>query len=103
MHAIVEIGGKQYSVKAHQSIYTSHLAISPGHTITLDKILLIEKDNEVKIGTPMLSGAKITGKIIEHVRGKKIKVFKKHRRKGYKKMRGHRQDHTKIQIEQIHY
>jgi large subunit ribosomal protein L21 len=69
--------------------------------VTFDQVLLVDNEGKVKIGAPKVKGAKVSGKILEHVKGDKVLVFKKKRRKGYKKMNGHRQDFTKVKIEKI--
>ena len=101
MYAIVEIAGKQFKVTPHQQLYAPQLDLKAGSAITIDKVLLVEDGDKVAIGTPTVTGAKVTGKVLDHVRGDKIIVFKKKRRKGYKKTQGHRQDYTKILIENI--
>ncbi len=101
MYAIVEIAGKQFKVCQNQQLYTPQLNAETGSAITFDKILLIEDDNKLAIGTPTIAGAKVIGKVLAHVRGDKIIVFKKKRRKGYQKIQGHRQDYTKVLIENI--
>ena len=101
MYAIVEIAGKQFKVTQDQLLYTPQLNVEAGSAITFDKILLVDEGDTVAIGTPTVAGAKVTGKVLDHVRGDKIIVFKKKRRKGYKKTQGHRQDYTKVLIERI--
>ncbi len=101
MYAIVEIAGHQYKVEQNQFIYTHKLNSEEGSAIEFDKVLLVDNDGQVSVGAPTVSGAKITGKVLEHVKGDKILVFKKKRRKGYKKMNGHRQHFTKVLIEGI--
>ena len=101
MYAIVEIAGKQFKVTQNQQLYTPQLNVETGSAITFDKVLLVEDGEKVAIGTPTVAGAKVTGKVLDHVRGDKIIVFKKKRRKGYKKTQGHRQDYTKVLIENI--
>ena len=90
MYAIVDIAGKQYKVEKDKFVYTDHLQTPAGEAISFDKVLLLD-DN----------GAKVNGKVLEHVRGDKVLVFKKKRRKGYRKLNGHRQDYTKVLIESI--
>ena len=101
MYAIVEIAGKQFKVSQNQQLYTPQLNIEAGEAVVFDKVLLVEEDKKVAIGTPTVAGAKVTGKVLDHVRGDKIIVFKKKRRQGYKKTQGHRQDYTKVLIERI--
>ena len=101
MYAIVEIAGKQFKITQDQQLYTPQLSEAAGSAVTFDKVLLIEEQGQVAIGTPTVTGAKVQGKVLAHVRGEKVIVFKKKRRKGYRKTQGHRQDYTKILIEHI--
>lgn len=101
MYAIVEIAGKQFKVTQDQQLYTPQLNIEAGNAVTFDKVLLVENGDNVAIGAPTITNAKVVGKVLDHVRGDKIIVFKKKRRKGYKKTQGHRQDYTKVLIEHI--
>jgi large subunit ribosomal protein L21 len=101
MYAIVEIAGKQFKVTQDQQLYTPQLNIEAGSAVTFDKVLLVESGDNVAIGAPTITHAKVVGKVLDHVRGDKIIVFKKKRRKGYKKTQGHRQDYTKVLIEHI--
>jgi large subunit ribosomal protein L21 len=101
MYAIVEIAGKQFKVVQDQQLYTPQLDVEPGGPIIFDKVLLVEDGDTIAVGTPMITGAQVMGKVLDHVRGDKIIVFKKKRRKGYKKTQGHRQDYTRVLIERI--
>ncbi|MCU0318353.1 MAG: 50S ribosomal protein L21 [Amoebophilaceae bacterium] len=101
MYAIVEIAGKQFKVIQDQQLYTPQLDVEAGSSITFDKVLLVEDGDTVAVGTPVVAGAQVMGKVLDHVRGDKIIVFKKKRRKGYKKTQGHRQDYTRVLIERI--
>ncbi len=101
MRAIVEIAGKQFKVTQDQQLYTPLLNVEAGSAITFDQVLLVEDGEDVVIGTPTVAGVKVTGRVLNHVRGDKIIVFKKKRRKGYKKTQGHRQDYTQVLIESI--
>jgi large subunit ribosomal protein L21 len=101
MYAIVDIAGKQFKVKKDQFVYAPSLEGEAGASVEFDRVLLIEGDQGVDVGTPLVSGAKVTGKILDHGRGDKVIVFKKKRRKGYKKTQGHRQGFTKVLIEDI--
>ncbi|HAN49550.1 MAG TPA: 50S ribosomal protein L21, partial [Amoebophilaceae bacterium] len=82
MYAIVEIAGKQFKVTQDQQLYTPQLNVEAGSVITFDKVLLVEDGDNVAIGVPTVTGVKVTGKVLDHVRGDKIIVFKKKRRKG---------------------
>lgn len=101
MYAIVDIAGKQFKVAKDQYIYAPKLEGDAGATVSFDKVLLVENGGTIDVGAPLLSGVTVTGKILEHVKGDKVIVFKKKRRKGYVKKNGHRQQFTKIQIESI--
>jgi len=100
-YAIVETGGKQYRVSEKAVFDVELLDGEVGSKIELSNVLAISDGNELKVGTPMIDGALITGTILEQFRGKKVIAFKKKRRKGYKRKVGHRQTLTKIQIDTI--
>lgn len=101
MYAIVEIAGKQFKVEKDQYIYTPRLEGDAGTAVKFDKVLLTDDGTSVQIGAPALTGVAVGGKILDHVRGDKVLVFKKKRRKGYAVKNGHRQHYTKVQIESI--
>jgi len=101
MFAIVETGGKQYRVQEGLQIKVEKLDVEPAQEITLDKVLVLGEGGEVKIGTPYVEGAKVVCEVLGHGRGKKIIVFKKKRRKGYRKKQGHRQWFTALKIKEI--
>lgn len=101
MYAIVEIAGQQFKVEKGRSIYTHRLVGEANAELVFDKVLLVENDGDVKIGTPVVSGASVKATILEHLKGEKVIVFKKKRRKSYQKSNGHRQALTKIRIEDI--
>ncbi|GIV26337.1 MAG: hypothetical protein KatS3mg027_0151 [Bacteroidia bacterium] len=100
MYAIVEIAGQQFKVEEGQKIYTHRLKANEGDTIQIDKILLVENNGDVKVGAPTISG-KVSAKVLKHLKGDKVLVFKKKRRKGYQKLNGHRQYLSYVQIEKI--
>lgn len=101
MYAIVDIAGKQFKVAKDQYIYAPKMEGEAGSAVSFDKVLLIDDGGSVTIGAPTVSGITVSGKILEHVKGDKVIVFKKKRRKGYAKRNGHRQQYTKVQIETI--
>ncbi len=101
MYAIVEIGGKQFKVTQDQFVYAPKMQGEEGASVEFDRVLLMDNDGKVEVGAPTVKGAKVSGKILGHVRGDKVVVFKKKRRKGYKVRNGHRQDFTKVLIESI--
>ena len=100
MYAIVDIAGQQFKVEENQKITVNRLEGEEGAAVSFKNVLMVDNDGKVKMGGP-IKGASVSAKIIDHVRGDKVLVFKKKRRKGYKKMNGHRQDLTRIQITEI--
>ena len=101
MYAIVEIAGQQFKVEKDQQIFVHQLAGKEGDKVDFSDVLLIDNDGSVVVGAPAIEGAKVTGKILRHAKGDKVIVFKKKRRKGYKKRNGHRQHFTELKIEDI--
>lgn len=101
MYAIVEIAGQQFKVSNGDKIYCNRLDGEIGSTVSFDKVLLIDNDGNTRVGAPVLQGAKVDAKIIEHLKADKVLVFKKKRRKGYQKLNGHRQCLSRISIENI--
>jgi len=101
MYAIVDIAGKQFKVTQDQFVYAPALDGEEGASVEFDQVLLVDNDGKVKVGTPTVKGAKVTGKILNHLKDDKVIVFKKKRRKGYKVKNGHRQHLTKLLIEKI--
>lgn len=101
MYAIVEIAGQQFKVEKNDEIFVHRLEGEPGTEVKFPEVLLVDNDGKITVGTPHVEGSLITGKIIEHARGDKVIVFKKKRRKGFQKETGHRQDFSKILIENI--
>ncbi len=101
MYAIVEIAGQQFKVAKDQKVYVHRLHEEEGAKVSFDKVLLLDNEGAVTIGAPAIEGAEVTAKILSHLKGDKVIVFKKKRRKGYRKKNGHRQFLTEIQIEGI--
>ncbi|SDW25478.1 LSU ribosomal protein L21P [Lutibacter oricola] len=101
MYAIVEIAGQQFKVAQDQKVYVHRLQGEEGSKVSFDKVLLLDNEGAVTVGAPAIQGAEVTAKILGHLQGDKVIVFKKKRRKGYKKKNGHRQALTEIQIEAI--
>jgi len=101
MYAIVEIAGHQYKVEKDQHLYVNRLEGKEGSSVNFDKVLLIDNKGKVNVGAPAITGAKVSAKIVEHLQGDKVLVFKKKRRKGYQKMNGHRQALTTLMITKI--
>lgn len=101
MYAIVEIAGQQFKVQKDQYVYVHQLDNKEGDKVEFTNVLLVENNGKVNVGAPAISGAKVTAKVLKHVKGDKVIVFKKKRRKGYKVRNGHRQCFSQIQIEEI--
>jgi len=100
MYAIVEIAGQQFKVKKDQKVFVHRLNEKEGENVSFNKVLLLD-DGKITIGAPAIKDAKVTAKILSHLKGDKVIVFKKKRRKGYRVKNGHRQFLTEIQIESI--
>jgi large subunit ribosomal protein L21 len=101
MYAIVDIAGQQFKVSENQSVIVHRLDAKEGDKVEFDKVLMVDNDGKAKIGSPVLSGAKVSATVVSHLKGDKVIVFKKKRRKSYQKSNGHRQSFTKIQISGI--
>tara|TARA_B100000902_G_C27259587_1_gene889881 strand:- start:783 stop:1241 length:459 start_codon:yes stop_codon:yes gene_type:complete len=101
MYAIVEIAGQQFKVEKDQQIFVHRLEAKEGSKVDFDKVLLMDNAGKVNVGAPVITGAKVTAKVLEHLKGDKVIVFKKKRRKGYKVKNGHRQYLTKLEILKI--
>ena len=101
MYAIVEIAGQQFKVAKDQKVYVHRLQGEAGSKVTFDNVFLLDDNGSVSIGAPAIEGAAVTAKILSHLQGDKVIVFKKKRRKGYQKKNGHRQALSEIQIESI--
>lgn len=101
MYAIVDIAGKQYKVEKDKFLYAPLMDKEEGASVDFDNVLLVDNDGQVTVGTPKVDGAVVSAKVLEHVKGDKVIVFKKKRRKGYRVKNGHRQQFSKILIEDI--
>jgi len=101
MYAIVDIAGQQFKVEKNQQIFVHRLPSDEGSKVEFNQVLLVGDNGKVQVGTPTVSGASVSAKVLSHLKGDKVIVFKKKRRKGYQKSNGHRQQFTKIQIESI--
>lgn len=101
MYAIVEIAGQQFKVSKDQEIFVHRLEGDAGSPVDFENVLLLDHDGNITIGAPTVNGAVIKGKIVEHLKGDKVLVFHKKRRKGYQKQTGHRQYLSKVLIEDI--
>lgn len=98
MYAVFRTGGKQFRAEPGFSIRVPSLVAEPGDTVTFEDVLLASNGSDVKVGTPVLEGASVKAEVIKHGRDKKIIVFKRKRRKGYRKKNGHRQGFTEIKV-----
>ena len=102
MYAIIKTGGKQYRVQKESIITVELLDQEEGSTFESDQVLFVKTgENDFKVGSPFVKDAKVTGEILGHQKGKKIVVFKKKRRKGYRRKTGHRQNYTRVKINDI--
>ncbi|OGQ48240.1 MAG: 50S ribosomal protein L21 [Deltaproteobacteria bacterium RIFCSPLOWO2_02_FULL_47_10] len=101
MYAIIATGGKQYKISENDTVRVEKLLGNAGDKINFDKILMVGGDNGPKVGRPYLNGANVEAEILAQDRAKKVLVFKKKRRKGFKKMIGHRQCYTEVRVTKI--
>jgi len=101
MYAVLETGSKQYRVVAGDTLQIERVPAEAGQTVTFDRVLLVSKDGQVKVGTPTVASASVLAYVVEHVRGPKVVAFKMKRRKGYHKKIGHRQELTVVKIKEI--
>jgi large subunit ribosomal protein L21 len=101
MYAIVEIAGHQFKVEKDQKVFVNRLQTEEGKKVNFDNVLLLADGTKVTIGAPAIDGAQVGAKVLKHLKGDKVIVFKKKRRKGYRVKNGHRQSLTEIQIESI--
>ena len=101
MYAIVEIAGQQFKVSQGTKVYVNRLEASEGAKIEFDNVLLIDDGGKVQVGTPSVDGAKVAATVLSHLKGDKVIVFKKKRRKGYQKSNGHRQQLSQILIQGV--
>jgi large subunit ribosomal protein L21 len=101
MYAIVEIAGQQFKVERGQKVVVHRLKANEGADVEFDSVLLIENEGKVSVGAPKIDGARVAATVIQHLRGDKVLVFKKKRRKSFQKMNGHRQDFSQIIIQGI--
>ena len=101
MYAIVEIAGLQYKVAKKQRVFVHRLEANAGENVEFSKVLLIDNDGKITVGAPIIDGARVAAKVLAHVQGDKVIVFKKKRRKGYQKMNGHRQQLTELLIQAV--
>ena len=103
MYAVIKSGGKQHKVSEGEEILLEKISLDEGEVIEFSEVLAINKDGALNVGRPLLEGAVVKGKVINHLKTKKITVIKMKRRKDYRKKQGHRQNLTKVKIESISY
>ena len=101
MYAIIRTGGKQFRAEPGKTIKIPTLQAEVGDAVTFDDVLVAQTDDGIKVGTPSVEGATVTGEVVEHGKGKKIIVFKWKRRKNYRRKQGHRQKYTAVRIDEI--
>ena len=101
MYAIVEIAGQQFKVEKDQKVFVHRLQTEEGKKVAFDNVLLLADGDKVTVGAPAIDGAQVGAKVLKHLKGDKVIVFKKKRRKGYRVKNGHRQALTEIQIDNI--
>lgn len=101
MYAVIETGGKQFRVQQGDVITVEKLDANVGDVVIIERILFVEKDGKVQVGTPVVAGAKAMVKVVEHGKGDKIIVFKYKAKKNYRRKQGHRQPYTKVVVESI--
>jgi len=101
MYAVVEIGGKQYKVAPKDTIYVPSLKEKVGSKVKFSKVLLVAGEKSLSIGRPLVADVAVEATVVENGKGEKVIVFKKKRRKGYRRLRGHRQGYTKVEITNI--
>lgn len=101
MYAIVEIAGLQYKVARKQRVFVHRLEAKEGENVEFEKVLLTDNDGKITVGTPVIDGVRVAAKVLSHLQGDKVIVFKKKRRKGYRKLNGHRQQLTELLIQSV--
>ncbi len=101
MYAVIRTGGKQFRAEPGKKIRVPSLDMEPGESITFDEVLLAFDGNAVQVGVPTVGGAKVMAEVVRHGRDRKIIIFKRKRRKGYRRKQGHRQGFTEVRVDQI--
>jgi len=101
MYVIVEINGQQFKVEKDQKLFVHRINADRGSEVEFDKVMLIDNEGAVTVGAPTVEGAKVVAEVISHVKGDKVLIFHKKRRKGYRKLNGHRQQFSEITIKEI--
>jgi large subunit ribosomal protein L21 len=101
MYAVIKSGGKQYRVESGKQVRVESLAADVGAAVAFEEVLLVGAGDTVKVGAPLVSGAKVKATVVSHGRGDKVRIFKMRRRKHYQKSQGHRQNYTEVRIDDI--
>jgi large subunit ribosomal protein L21 len=101
MYAVIKAGGKQYRVEAGKQVRVEALAADVGAAVSFDEVLLVGAGDAVKVGAPLVAGAKVKATVLKHGRADKVRIFKLRRRKHYQKSQGHRQSYTEVRIDDI--
>jgi len=101
MYAVIKAGGKQYRVESGTQLRVEALAAEVGAPVSFDEVLLVGAGDAVKVGSPLVAGAKVKATVVSHGRGEKVRIFKLRRRKHYQKSQGHRQSYTEVRIDDI--
>lgn len=102
MYAVIAVGGKQLRVMPGETVRVETLPLDPGASVTFDQVFMVGGESGTMIGAPVVEGASVTGTVLEHGRAKKVLIFKKKRRKQYRRTNGHRQNYTAVLIDTIH-
>lgn len=101
MYVIVDIQGQQFKVEQDQKLFVHRINADQGAEVEFEKVMLVDKDGAVTVGAPVIDGAKVVVEVLSHVKGDKVLVFKKKRRKGYRKLNGHRQQFSEVRVKEI--
>ena len=101
MYVIVDIQGQQFKVQQDQKLFVHRINADQGSEVEFGKVMLIDNDGDVQVGAPVIEGAKVIVEVLSHVKGDKVLVFKKKRRKGYRKLNGHRQQFSEVRVKGI--
>ncbi|HOO94108.1 MAG TPA: 50S ribosomal protein L21 [Proteiniphilum sp.] len=101
MYVIVDIQGQQFKVEQDQKLFVHRINADQGAEVEFEKVMLVDNDGAITVGAPLVEGAKVVVEVLSHVKGDKVLVFKKKRRKGYQKLNGHRQQFTEVLVKSI--
>ncbi len=101
MYVIVDIQGQQFKVEQDQKLFVHRINADQGAEVEFDKVMLVDNEGAVTVGAPVIEGAKVVVEILSHVKGDKVLIFKKKKRKGYRKLNGHRQQFSEVRVKEI--